>query len=139
MRLTEILGMLFVSACIAGASIMAHELAHALVCILTNSQLLGFKALFIRFDGRRLSFGFNGKNHCAFQTNDKRIMKCIVAAGPISELIIAAICLVASTRLDARWIKYGLLIDFVWIIVTTTVDLHPKANGDGKLLFTKGE
>ena len=135
----EIVGMLLIVTFIGCCSTMFHELAHACMCKLLNARLLSFKAFFLCYDGKKLFTKLSGKNHCAFKTNDKRVMKQIVAAGPVCELIIAIVCFVIFCQVPLPWIKYGFLGGLIWIVSTVAVDLLPIANGDGRLLFTKGE
>ena len=116
-----------------------HETAHALMCKVMHCKLISVKALFLFFDGKKLSFQLKGKNHCAFSSSSKRTMKVIVAAGPLIEFIICIICMLGALAAQQAWIRNGLWLAAFFIFVSIIYNLLPMANGDGRLLFGKGE
>lgn len=135
----QIVTTVFLTIVITVFSAIIHELSHALMCRLFKVKILGIKALFLFFDGQHVSCKFTGKSYCTFKTNDTRKMRGIVAAGPIVEIIIAFLCFALSLQIDRIEIKYGFLGGTILIAMTTIIDLIPCFNGDGKLLFTKGD
>ena len=116
-----------------------HEAAHWLMCQFLGCRVLGMKVLFLNYDGKRWTFRLRGKNHCAFATDDNCKMRTIVAAGPLTEIVIALICLLIGYWTRQPWLRIGLLCGAALIVISVIYGLLPGTDGDGKMLFQKGK
>lgn len=137
MELAQIVAVSLLAVFIFAVSTALHEIAHILMCKFVNCRIIGWKILFINYDGEKVAFKLRGRNHCAFITGNKRQMRLIVLAGPIVELFIFAITLIAAPYQEVAWIRVGLYLSSILIGLSVVYNLLPLSNGDGKILFGK--
>lgn len=115
-------------------STVLHELSHWLVCKLLKCHLIGLKILLLYFDGKKWSFQLEGRNHCAFITNDITKAKKVAAAGPLIEIIVLACCIPIALATQQKWLRYGLIGGTIMIALSVIYNLLPVTNGDGRIL-----
>lgn len=120
-------------------SMAAHEFAHLIMCKLLGCRVIEIKIPFFKYSGNRWYVQTEGRNHCSFVANNNIKMKAIVAAGPLSELLIVVGCLLAANIIQMGWISAGLFASAALIVISVVYDLLPVTGGDGKLLFCKGD
>ena len=133
----EILITLLVSGVIFALSTVLHEFAHLVMCKVFGCRVVGLKVLCFYFDGHKWSVRFKGKNHCAFVSDDKKKMRLIVAAGPLTEMLITVILLVLG-MMQHGGTRISFLFSSLLIGVSIIFNLLPNGNGDGRMLF-KGD
>lgn len=120
-------------------SMAVHEFAHLIMCKMLGCRVIEIKIPFFIYSDNRWYVQTEGRNHCSFVANNNIKMKTIVAAGPLSELIIVIGCLLAANIIQKGWIRTGLFASAVLIVISVVYDLLPVTGGDGKLLFSKGD